>query len=111
MDKVRSPARGGGVRRWGEIPALVLDEDEIREVCCWESMLAPPARALLAHIRDGDVASGMTVRFIRRKEWRDLILPEDLEGAFRDLETAGVLRVTHYPYPGGVRKTIELEAS
>lgn len=58
------------------------------------------AQALLRRIQRGDVAEGMTVRDIYRKQWATLATKEDVDDALHVLEGYGWVRVVEVPTDG-----------
>ncbi|HEX2865097.1 MAG TPA: DUF3987 domain-containing protein, partial [Deinococcales bacterium] len=97
LDVTSGQAKPGPVGRSALLLALRwLDflDGHARKVYAPELNLdALAARALAGRIEDGDVSDGVTVRELQRKEWSGLRTKAAVDGALRELERVGWLKV------------------
>jgi hypothetical protein len=69
------------------------------------------ARALLDHVRKGDVSDGDSTRSVYRKHWAKLSTPEEVNGACSVLEEFGWLRIEAVKTSGRSTSRLRLHPS
>jgi Protein of unknown function (DUF3987) len=83
----------GGVGPVNEVATLrgiatanYLESHAVRLYSAGTQVEVAAAKGILAHIRRGDLIDGFTAREIRRKEWSDLTVSDQIEAGLRLLE-------------------------
>jgi hypothetical protein len=115
IEYVDGTAEGGAV---GTRPALqaaawceYLETHATRLYSSAENPAMEGARALLDHIRKGDVSDGDSTRSVYRKHWAKLSTPEEVNSACSVLEEFGWLRIEAVKTSGRSTSRLRLHPS